>query len=296
MVLLHGAASLREELRLEIAVAHLDHGLRPESGEDAAFVEAAANELGVNCHLRRADPPGAGENIEAWGRRSRYRFFNEIRAARGLDLIVTAHTADDVAETLLMRLVSNKELRTIRREDHGAHLLRPLLGVTRDEVVRYARGHGVVWREDLTNLDTTFLRNRVRHEVMPVLKVFDERIVEVLALRAEALAADDGYIEGEARKLLEAVTAPWGAREWLQGVREALDRAAPMVGWRIAESVAYSKLGFRIGRAHAERLVGFLLGNGAAIELPGNTSFVRRDGGLMVRQSNCAEQRPGGRG
>lgn len=285
MVLLHGVWSLQEELGLTVEVAHLDHGLRPDSAEDGAFVSAAVQKLGLVYHGRRVSPPPSGINIEAWGRRVRYEFFKEVRTTRSLEYVLTAHTADDVAETLLMRLVSNKELRTIRRRDEGSRLLRPLLSVTRDQIVRYAREHGVFWREDSSNLDLSFLRNRVRHELMPVLRVFDERIVEVLAIRAEAIAADDGCLEDEAVRLLAEVSSPWGQREWLQQIRRILGGTQAAVRWRVAEQVAYSKLGFRVGRVHAERLVDFILGNGATLELPGNTSFIRRDGGLSVVDS-----------
>lgn len=280
MVLLHGVASLRAERDVTVEVAHVDHALRKESGADAEFVRAASAALDLRCHVRRLTPPSAGENIEAWGRKHRYAFFTELRQARGLGLALTAHTADDVAETLLMRLVSNKELRTIRRYDGDAGLLRPLLEVTREEITRYALEFGVSWREDGSNREVHLLRNRVRHELVPALKRFDERVVEVLALRAAAVAEDDGYIEDVVRAMLGGVSGAWGSREWLGGVRALLANAPGAVRWRIGEQVVFSKLGFRLGRVHGERVADFILGNGAVLELPSNRVLRRREGGL----------------
>lgn len=280
MVLLHGVASLRGEQRFTVEVAHVDHALRSGSAADSDFVVAQAGALGVPCHVRRLTPPAPGENIEAWGRQQRYRFFSELRATRGVDVVLTAHTADDVAETFLMRLVSNKELRTIRRHDLESGLVRPLLEVTRDEIVRYARESGVLWREDPTNRELQFLRNQVRHELMPALRRFDDRIVEVVALRAAALAEDDGFIEAQVQEAFGRVTAPWGSREWLAGLRGIVADAPNPVRWRIGEAVTFSKLSFRVGRIHGARVAEFLIGNGAVLELPGNGVLRRRDGGI----------------
>lgn len=282
MVLLAGALRVAPAIDLTIHVAHLDHGLRPSSGADADFVDAAARRAGLPCHRKTLMPPENGVNIEAWGRLERYRFFDEVCRAHDLDLVATAHTATDVAETLLMRLVSNKEPGTIAPLDPTRGVVRPLITIPRAAIERYARQNAIEWREDPSNRSLDFLRNRIRHTLVPVLTEFDPRIDETLAERAAAIALDAELLDDVARCAFAKPPEPWGGREWLSSLRHALAAAPAALRWRIVDLAFYPTLGFRLGRRHGARAAVFLAGNGRVLELPNGISVTRRGGGLTI--------------
>lgn len=153
-----------------IEVATVDHGLRPESADEVAFVARHAAQRGLRCHEVRLRLEG-GAGLEARARDARYAALERVRAARGLDAIVTAHTASDQAETVLMRLSRGSALAGAAaiRERRGK-VVRPLLGCTREEVRAYLARRSVVAIEDPMNRDRAFLRVRIRTDVLPALE------------------------------------------------------------------------------------------------------------------------------
>ena len=170
LALLRGTLDCSDALGLHVEVATLDHGLRPTAGEEARAVEALARRLGVTCHVRALGlADGAG--IEARARHARYAALEELRQAKGLKAIATAHTASDQAETLLMRLMRGASLRGAAgvRETVG-RIVRPMLAVTRAEVEAFLTSRGMTaLADDVTNRDPRFLRARVRTQVLPTL-------------------------------------------------------------------------------------------------------------------------------
>ena len=130
--LLHGLLKVRRLLDLHLEACHIDHGLRKESGEDSAAVATVCEKLGVVCHIVRLGTRPPQSNMEAWARAERYRALKEVLERENLTLLVTAPNANDVAETVLMRLFANKELTTIEESDRRRRCLRPLIGVSRD--------------------------------------------------------------------------------------------------------------------------------------------------------------------
>lgn len=282
LALLHGCCSLERELDLRIEAAHLDHGLRPASSRDAAAVGELCARLGVRLHHRSVEPPASG-NIEEWGRRERYRFFFEILSERELRYVLTAHTADDVAETLLMRLISNKEARSIEELDRRRRCLRPLLSVTKELLSSYASANGLVACEDESNRDVSLLRNRVRHKLIPLLRdEFEPRIGEILASRAEALAEDLECLYG---LLLPALSSlgplERGSREWLSQLRRELGGLGHEgLRWRLVEQILREDLGFNLGRARSREALEFFTGSQERIELPGGLLLEKRSSGV----------------
>ncbi|MSP70679.1 MAG: tRNA lysidine(34) synthetase TilS [Myxococcales bacterium] len=162
-------AALRELGQRGLHVATVDHGLRPTSGSDAEFVCATMGEWGLPVTLLRADPAriAHGRGLEDGARRERYRCLRTLASSLQAD-VLTAHTADDQAETLLLRLNEGTGLRGARGILDGAPgLVRPWLGVTRAEVSRYASDRGVPFREDPSNADPRHRRNALRQLVTP---------------------------------------------------------------------------------------------------------------------------------
>ncbi|MFO0726762.1 MAG: tRNA lysidine(34) synthetase TilS [Myxococcota bacterium] len=206
-----------------VILGHVDHAVRPGSAEDARFVEAIAAGLGAAA-LTEVLPPGSDD--EARLRELRYQALERMRVIARASLILTAHTADDQAETVLFGLLRSTHpasLRGIRRRN--GHLLRPLLSVSRAEVGRYARAESVKYREDPTNLEPRYLRNRIRKELLPLIESryragFAERLA---ALAEEAavpmnelpapLVPQVGAEVDRIEHTLEMTRAPWSGGE-----------------------------------------------------------------------------------
>ncbi len=262
--------------------AHVDHQLRPESSTDAGFVREWCSQMSITCEVYRLDQCPKGKNFEAWARKERYAFFKKVCQENNCEVIVTAHHADDVVETLLMRLVANKEVRTIDARNQGAGILRPLLTCTKAEILQYAADHSVSYVEDASNTDERFLRNKFRHTILPFLRnELGNSIDAVLFDQACALDNDLRYLRERADELAFSVkTLPRYSREWLRKCREVLAALPDVLQWRVAECLLIEDLGFRVGRRHSQRFVNFLLGDQTGIELPGGVAIRRKNSGL----------------
>jgi len=175
VALTEALASLAPDRGFRVLAAHLDHGLRPESIEDVEFCGSVCDRLGVALRTGRADVRGRARRerggLEEAARHERYAFLRAIRDEEGAAAIAVAHTRDDQIETLLMRLLrgaGSTGLSAMR--PRTGDLLRPLLEVSREQVLEHLRGCGLPWREDSTNGDLSILRNRIRHELLPYLE------------------------------------------------------------------------------------------------------------------------------
>ncbi len=197
-----------------VIAAHVNHRLRGESSdEDAAFVRRQAEAWGAACEVVEAAIPArargraaAGAAVEAEARRARYEALREIAARRGADRIVTAHTADDQAETILLRLVRGAGLRGLSgmaplARVHGVRVARPFLRITRRQVLEYAARHRIPYREDATNEGAAAARNYVRHEVLPRIEARLNPAARSALLRAaDAIRETDRYLERRAAR------------------------------------------------------------------------------------------------
>ncbi len=182
-------------------VAHLDHGLRAESATDAAFVCDIAEAWGIPCTasvVGEAERAGWQGSLEAAARETRYRFLREVAQTVGADRIAMGHTADDQAETVLMHFIRGSGLDGLAgMRPHSGDLIRPLLDLWRSDTVAYCAAMGLEPRQDTTNADTRYLRNRVRHELLPLLGTYQAQIRATLARNAPLIAQDLDFIEAE---------------------------------------------------------------------------------------------------
>jgi tRNA(Ile)-lysidine synthase len=211
--MLHILSLLAGELALDLHVAHVQHGLRgAAAAADADFVQAQAAALHLPCTVLAVDVLGARtarESLEAAARRVRYAALRALAASLGATAIATGHTLDDQAETLLLHLLRGAGLDGLagmrpRRHD----LARPLLAVTHAETTAYCHALGLQARDDLTNHDTRFRRNAVRHDLLPRLRPYNNRIAETLARAAALLADDADYLWQAAEARLAALRVP----------------------------------------------------------------------------------------
>ncbi|HEV7552466.1 MAG TPA: tRNA lysidine(34) synthetase TilS [Candidatus Angelobacter sp.] len=211
VALLHILVELRDTLSIVLSVAHFHHQIRgAEADADKQFVEELAGNLQLEFHFGSANVPGhAAENsisIETAARELRHRWFAELIKQGKADKIATAHTLDDQAETVLMRILRGtgaRGLAGIAPAHQANHLIRPLLTTRRREVEAYLEAKGQCWREDSTNLDLGHTRNRVRHTLMPLLeREFNPAIRETLADLADLAQAEDEYWSNELSSLL----------------------------------------------------------------------------------------------
>lgn len=199
---------------LELAVAHLHHGWRGMAADqDAAHVEAMAADRGLPAFTGREDVAREGGSLEAAGRRARLAFFEKVAAGWAADAVALGHTLDDQVETVLLNLARGAGRRGLRgmRPRSGVGellLLRPLLGVRRAEVRRYARERGLSWREDASNADLSLSRNRLRRRVLPELETVHPGAAANIARAAELLRDEEEWLEAEAERLLEELLRP----------------------------------------------------------------------------------------
>lgn len=162
MTLLHALAANPD---YSLVVAHLDHGTRPDSAEDRRLVQRTAAGLGLPFIYEEARlGPGTSE---AAAREVRYDFLRRVRSDHGARAIVTAHHRDDVLETAIINLLRGSGRKGLTALDTKEDVERPLLEVSKSDIIAYAKDQGLEWHDDSTNLDTDYLRNYVRHQLLP---------------------------------------------------------------------------------------------------------------------------------
>jgi tRNA(Ile)-lysidine synthase len=176
-----------------VVAVHVDYGLRPGSHEDADFCASLCERLGVELVTERPVRVEGPGNLQAWARDLRYSA--AARLAEGRDAtIVTGHTADDQVETILYRLASSPSRRALLgMKERDGRLARPLLSTTRAEVTAYVEERGLGWREDPTNAEEAYARNRVRHGLLPELEAIHPAAAANV-LRTAALLRDEAEI------------------------------------------------------------------------------------------------------
>lgn len=268
----------------KLRVVHVDHRVRPESGEDAGFVEALSLRLGLSFTLRRLEPPD-GSAGEAWLSAERFRIYRETAGSAGL--IAVGHTATDRAETLIMRLMEGSGLRGLGGMDYLGEgpVRRPMLDLTREEVRMKLADMGQEWVEDPTNEDGHFLRNRIRNSVLPVLEETSPGSVLAIARSASVISGWRDVADGVTEMLVEGMMASGEL-----GVREYAS-IPPVLRLGLLWAVSGRP---RSGRAELEKADRWLCrGRKGEHPLPGG-AVVRSDGRMAVLLHPSAEERTEG--
>jgi tRNA(Ile)-lysidine synthase len=224
VALLRILAARSGELGLVLHAAHLHHGLRgAEADGDLEFCRALAAKLGlpfrearVNTGAEAAADPRSGkaaETIEEAARRLRYAWFQQLMATENLDAIATAHTLDDQAETVLAKFLRGAWTEGLagispKLKTPEGQIVRPLLAATRAEIEAYLHELGQSWREDSSNRNLTFTRNRIRHELLPLLEGWNPRLREHMAQMAALACDEEAWWQAELARLAPQLLLP----------------------------------------------------------------------------------------
>ena len=192
---------------LRFTAAHVNHGLRVDAGEDEELVRRFAAEQGFAFQCARRDIAAIArakkQGLEETGREERYRFFRSL----GADRILTAHHMGDQAETVLLHLIRGAGLKGLSGiAPLDGDIGRPLLTVTKEELIAYCEEHGVPYRYDTTNSDETYTRNKVRGELLPLIKTINPAAERSLCRLAAVAAEDEAYLAKAAEAAFAAVS------------------------------------------------------------------------------------------
>ncbi|HQI49996.1 MAG TPA: tRNA lysidine(34) synthetase TilS, partial [bacterium] len=236
VVLVDLLAQLAPEWRLELYAAHYNHQLRgADSDGDEAFVHALCAERAIPCETGRGEVRAWARqhrlSLETAGRTLRYAFLQETARRRGCTVIATGHHAGDQAETVLDRLIRGAGARGLAgiaprspaasarepadaaaSEPEPLWLIRPLLFASRTAITVWAEARGLTWREDASNRDRRIRRNRIRHELLPLLQTYNPRIESALCRTADHLRETEAFLCSAAREALDRcrVEESWG--------------------------------------------------------------------------------------
>jgi tRNA(Ile)-lysidine synthase len=281
------------KLKIKMVVAHLDHKLRgAASRSDALWVAKFAKDLRHEIAVSSIDvkkrAARSGDNLEQAARRARYEFLARTAKSRGATIVLTAHTMDDQAETILLNLLRGSgadglggiEPARLLTGGSEALLVRPLLEwARRKDTIDYCRLRQVEFRRDEMNLDESFARVRVRRQLLPLMETFNPKVVQGLTRTAELLREDGFALDLAAARLLElaseSASAPTLRIDLLAMAHPALRRRA-LRQW-LSQRRGDLK---RLERVHILAVESLLFGNhgGRAVEIPGGSKVSRKSG------------------
>lgn len=300
----------QDKLRVSLLVAHLDHGLRAASRKDAQWVKQLAKELGADVAVGRANlkvESEKNENLEQAARTARYEFLLRTAKKKSATYVLTAHTLDDQAETILLRLLRGSAAEglsgtpAIRELQRGSNILlvRPLLAWARhSDTEDYCRLRQIDFRVDEMNEDETFSRVRVRKQLLPLMKSFNNRMVETLSRTASLLNEDASALADEADRLLVlAQVRPKNTetKSHLLDVSVLLQKPAAVRRRALREWILRARGDLkRLEMVHLVAVEKLLSGDrgGRIAELPGGMTVTRKRGMLELSNKKGLKKRP----
>ena len=268
--------SLAKEIDLSLHIAHLDHMFRgKESADEALFVEGLAKKFNIAATIKTIDVPAfcreRGLSAQAGAREVRYGFLANVAETVGAARIATGHTAADQAETFLMRLVRGAGVSGLSAiPPKRGNIIRPLIEVTREDVLGYLQSVGLQYATDPSNAKPVYTRNRMRSDVLPVLREFNPRIVEMLAAEASLLRDEDEAIEAYLTQMMKGMS---DQEEGIIAIKRVEFNALPSAFRRRMFRLAAGLIGVDLpglSRIQVEEALGFIAGSqtGRIMRLP----------------------------
>lgn len=301
LALVHILHRLKDEHGFSLAVAHVNHMLRPEASGEAEFVEAFSTSLGLKCFITAIDVSAYSKankisSQEEAARLVRYQFLRRIAAAWGGAQIATGHHRDDQVETVLLNFLRGAGSGGLRgMQALNGDVMRPLLAVSRPEIEAYCEEHGLQPRRDSSNFSTEYRRNRIRLELLPVLeKSYNPAIREAIWRLASLVGDEHDYICGEAAKLWGTVAIAGDCvaieSQGLAALPTALQR-------ELIRQAIEKKRGSLTGISfeHVEKLLIMALSGtvGSLLTLPGGFIARKTYAGLVVENGGLHQFKPG---
>jgi tRNA(Ile)-lysidine synthase len=286
--LLHILVKLQKQLKIKLHVAHLNHQLRgAESDADADYASALARQLGIPTTIERRDVKGYQAqqhlSLEEAAREVRYSFLAEVARSIGADRVAVGHTMDDHIETILMHLIRGTGTRGLqglqpyiewKSKTGSIIIVRPLLEVSHQETEDYCQSHGLMPRIDVSNLSLSPLRNRIRHQLLPLLRSYNPRVTEAL-LRTGRITSDDiDFLDKEIARLWDEIAQQQGVTIILD--KEKFDQLPPALQRYLLRASAERLLGSAkdIEMRHIEQMMSALAKPaGKRLSLPGGLIF-----------------------
>lgn len=298
MALLHILSLLSPRCNIQLTVAHLHHGLRPGAADDEAeFVKKAARSLNLPYYTRKADLRNLKGSVEELGRRARYAFFRELMHRHGCAKVALGHQKNDNAEAVLMHLLRGSGMRGLAGIPpvRDRWVVRPLIELDRSEILAFLKSRQIPFVEDVSNLDPAYERNRIRHQLIPLLSEgYNANIVDTLHRTADLCREDDQWLQQHLRPLLEKTIALSGA-DVLELHHPILSRQPLAVQRRLIRGALSQWHGHlrRIQAAHIEALVKLLPAEAAGkrISLPHGIEAERDEHGLRFTKSGLRSRR-----
>lgn len=248
MALLDILYKLQPVLGCSLVAAHLNHGLRPEAEAEESFVNEYCDNKGISCYsclinvkeLAQRDK----KSLEEAGRECRYHYFSELAGEIGASRIATAHHRDDNAETVLLNIIRGSGIKGLRGIiPVNGMIIRPLLGVNRREIENYLAENSITYCIDQSNYSNDYMRNRLRHQLLPLLKQeYNPRIVESLTQLAAIAAGENEVIEMETQRLWKSIVIKEQVGEIILNA-DSFKKVHPAYQHRILLQVLYKLYG-----------------------------------------------------
>ena len=304
LALAHALCALRDDLRLSLHVAHLDHGLRAAAAEaDAEFVRRTMSSLEISVTLDKVDVPAFGAehhlSIEDAARRLRYRFLARVAAEHGADAVALGHTLDDQAETVLMRIVRGTGLDGLRAmsvvsqlpvDGKPLPLFRPLLHLPRSATLEYCTENRLAPRLDESNLSTDLTRNSIRLELMPALEAYNPSVRSALGRLAESVSLDIDFIHQQVKDLAGDILDASSSGVSLDSARFA--RIHPALRRHLLRHAVRAITGSLtdLTQAHVTGMLDIIAGpSGRSLHLPGGLHIFADSGRAYIQHADSED-------
>ena len=294
--LLHVLMQLSRQWLLRIGIAHLNHGLRPgEADREAEFVRNLAKHYHIEFFYKKLDIRKTAKltkrSVEEAGRIERYAFFYEIAERHGFNKIAVGHHRDDNAELILMNLLRGSGPSGLSGiAPSRDKIIRPLIQASRSEILRYLADNNLKYQTDPSNADPAFLRNKIRHELLPLLKSeYNPNIEATLNRLADVLRTEESWLDERIQKNLKQATVSWRKNELdlsvvnLQKLHTAQIRRVLRAGIKQIKGSLR-----RISLSHVDAVIAILLNqkSNTWIDLPDQIRVEKRGDRLLIRRES----------